>query len=226
MATIVFDFDSTLIGCESLEKILLEKLTEDPCKLEKMHSLTNQGMSGEISFARSLTERLKIAQPTLDEVNAFGENAHRWMTPGIKKLISDLTLQSVDVWIVSGGLIESILPLAESLGVTPDKTQAVCLKWKEDGSFGGIDPKDKFSFSKLDGVREFAERWSHPRIGIGDGMSDYELFEHGLVDHFIAFTQHVKRQAVIETGASQAHNVFELREQLEALLDHDETVHS
>jgi hypothetical protein len=41
-------------------------------------------------------------------------------------------------------------------------------------------------------------------------MTDFALFKHHLVQHFIVFTQHARREAVINQGLPEAIDVAEL----------------
>ena len=49
MATVIFDFDSTLITCETLEEVLKEKIA-DPERMQQIKEITEQGMSGKVEF--------------------------------------------------------------------------------------------------------------------------------------------------------------------------------
>ena len=60
-------------------------------------------------------------------------------------------------------------------------------------------------------------RQQHPRIAVGDGITDWELRERGCVDTFIAFTEHVRRDVVLERCDRSAASVAELRALLEEI---------
>jgi len=45
---------------------------------------------------------------------------------------------------------------------------------------------------------------------VGDGITDHAPYAAGLVDHFVAFTAVVRREAVVQTGAPEAATVPEL----------------
>ena len=47
--TVVFDFDSTLISCESLDELLSELLAGRPDDAARVRALTVEGMEGRIS---------------------------------------------------------------------------------------------------------------------------------------------------------------------------------
>ena len=189
--TVAFDFDSTLISCESLDELLSELLTGRPEDAARVRALTVEGMEGHISFCESLTRRLAIARPTHDQLEAFGTRILKHLTPGIEVVVGD------DAWIVSGALEEIVWPVSDYLGVPRERVLASSL--------------DRECLEKHELVAPVAADWPAPRIAVGDGMSDYALLREGLVDHFIAFTAHVRREAVIATGAPEARSVSELQ---------------
>ncbi len=218
MATVVFDFDSTLIDCESLEEILALRLAERPELEHELRAITALGMEGAISFSDSLSRRLALAAPTLAEVADFGRGAIDRLTPGMAELVHALRERGVAVKIVSGGLREAILPVAQFLGLDSVDIGAVTLNFAPDGSFVGIDPNDPFSISKSLGARALASDWTHPRIAVGDGMTDLRLQTDGLVDHFIAYTQWARRPAVVASGAPEAADIATLNRLIQELL--------
>lgn len=219
MPTVIFDFDSTLISCESLEVILEEKIQDQPEQINKIHEITELGMSGKCAFGESLAKRLAIAQPTLQDVNNFALKASQFLTPGLKGLIEDLQKASVAVWIVSGALRETLIPLGLELGIPLEQICGVQLKWHPNGTFDRLDKEDPFSRSKAEGVRHLSKKWTTPSVGVGDGMTDYALFAQNHVKHFIAYTEHVRRPILLDQGVSEAQNVNELRQLLGRLLN-------
>lgn len=211
MATVVFDFDSTLITCESLEEILKSKNLNAEQVL-RLTEITGQGMSGEISFLSSLEQRLDLASVSKKDFKAFGESAWKFLTPGMHELVQDLMNRSVQVWVISGALREVLLPIGKKIGIPEKQLLGIDLIWNDEGRYTGIDASKPINRSKWEGVREDAQGWSKPRIAIGDSITDYSLYEHGAVDHFIAFTQYVRRKAVLDKGVPEAKTVEELRE--------------
>lgn len=218
MASVIFDFDSTLIRVESLEEILRPHLEANPKLAEEMETITNRGMEGLISFRESLEQRLAMAQPRLADVQKFGESAKAYLTEGLDQVIIWLQGKGADVHIVSGGLKEAIVPLAAELGMTEDHVHAVALKWQPDGSLEGIDLNDPFSDTKRAGFAQLRPKLASPCIVIGDGYTDFELFNSGLAEHFIAFTAHKRREAVVANNCPEANDKHSLIQLLESFL--------
>ena len=217
--TVIFDFDSTVIQIESLEEILLEKLKDRPADMETIKQLTDQGMNGDISFQESIQKRLRIAAPDLEDLDHFyHQHSTNILTTGLKALIHWLQDQNIDVYIISGGLYESILPYAKELNINKNHVHAVRLEWNSENKFAGINLNDPFSHSKAHGAQHIAQTWQRPSIIIGDGYTDYQLYENGYVDHFIAYTEHQKRDKVINLAEYIAEDCIELKKHLQELL--------
>jgi len=168
----------------------------------EVRALTAAGMEGKVPFAESLRRRLEIAAPTRAQAEALGREAAAWVTPGLPELLARLP---AEVWVVSGGLTEVIAPAAARVGVPPERILATRARWDADGALLGVEPADKVAL-----LAARAGGWRPPRILVGDGMTDYEPFRRGLVDHFVAFTLHARRAAVLATGAPEAATVPDL----------------
>ena len=202
VGTVIFDFDSTVIDRESLDELLGRLLDEE--QAAAVRAITDAGMDGRIGFRQSLESRLDLARPTLAQVEALGrEAAEEWITPGLEQLIATL---DAEFRIVSGGLFEAILPTAERLGIPAERIMATRARWADDGRLDGLAE----CHEKTELLRGRSDGWARPRILVGDGMTDYEPFREGLVDHFIAFTGHARRDAVVATGAPEAGSVRDL----------------
>lgn len=217
MATVIFDFDSTLISCESLEEIVKTKKIKAE-RLKQIQEITSKGMSGEIDFLTSLKLRLSLVSLSRQDFLSFGESAFHYLTPGIDEVIAALQEKGVDIWIVSGALREVLVPLGRRLKIPEDQLLGITLDWTTDGHVAGVNEDIPINRSKWEGAQAFQGKWSSPRIAIGDGVTDFALYEHELVEHFIAFTQNVRRQALVDQRVPEAHSVLELRGELEARL--------
>ena len=224
MATVIFDFDSTLITCESLEHVLESKKLDEKA-MQQIREITNQGMSGAISFLSSLERRLRVVLLRRQDFVEFGQRAVELITPGMRELVAELQQRSTDVWIVSGAAREAMLPVGKALGIPLERLLGVDLLWDADGCYAGIDADKPLNRSKWEGAQLVASLWTAPTISVGDGITDFALYEHGLVQHFIAFTQNVRRQAVLDKRVPEARTVAALRQQLQELI-HGDTVTS
>lgn len=211
MPTVVLDFDSTLIDHESLDELLAGLLACRPGAADEVRAITDAGMEGRIPFRQSMERRLAILAPTRGQVEDHAQGLPDRVTPGMAELLAGLR---AEVWIVSGGLVEMLLPTTRALGVPDTRVVGTIVRWNDDGTFSGLvrcGPKEE----ALAGP---AASWSRPRVMVGDGMSDHAVLAAGLVDRFVAYTEHVRREPVIATGEPEARDVAELRYLLESWL--------
>jgi len=215
VATIIFDFDSTLIRCESLEEIVRPSLADDPEARHEYEEMTKKGMEGSWTFYESLVRRLAVAAPLRSELVQFADRVAKLWSPGIPELVAALHQKDHQVWIISGGFREALVPAGSQLGIPSERVLGVQLLWDNSGVFSGVDPLDPFSQSKVAGVRSVRPDWRHPTIMVGDGMTDRALYDVGLVDHFVPFTAWARRPDVIPEGVPEADSV----EALATLLD-------
>ncbi|HEX5135392.1 MAG TPA: haloacid dehalogenase-like hydrolase [Planctomycetota bacterium] len=196
--TLILDFDSTLITRESLE-VLLARARPDLA--DEIRGITAAGMEGRIPFRESLEKRLALARPTRAEVEALGREALTWITPGMEG-----GWGAWQLWLVSGGLAEALLPVAARLKIPRERVLATEARWSEDGELLGIEARDK-----PEQLRAHLVAMPRPRVLVGDGITDWEPFRDGLVDHFIAFTANVRRASVLAKGAPEAPSAAALR---------------
>ena len=66
---IIIDFDSTFIKIESLDQLLKTTSTKNKDYLIKIQKLTDMGMNGEISFRKSLSERIKLLNSNKNDLD-------------------------------------------------------------------------------------------------------------------------------------------------------------
>ena len=208
IGTAIFDFDSTLVSCESLQYILQNILFDD-LKTE-ISSITQMGIDGEISFRESLIRRCAIGKLQIKDINDFADNVHKWFTSGIEHLVEKLLKKSVSVWIISGGMHEIVLSAAKILNIPNSNVRGVKLILSQKDGFLTIDPSDHFAISKCEGIKYMNPLWPLPSVAIGDSVADYDLYRNGYASHFIAFTQNIRRENLINKDVREAKSVEEL----------------
>ncbi len=200
--TFIFDFDSTIFPGETLDEIIQFKLKDDPREKEKSTRITeicNQGMGGLISMEESLKRRLDIAAPDKALIEQYvQENKNRIETEMIDLLLK-IQEKKHQLLIVSGGFEEWIKPLLQGI-VPPELIHAnKVLDFQLPLSFQNIFRRDKEQI-----IRELIHSNKSSRtqiIMIGDGATDFSVYENGISDQFIGTFYYVDpndRSSVIE----------------------------
>jgi len=210
MGTLVLDFDSCLVPVESLELYAERALGSDQTSLAEMEALTRAGMEGEIPFEDSLRKRLHLLELDPIAMQRLGEELVDQTSQGASTLVTQAQDAGHEVWIVSGGFQQIILPVATALGIPTDHVQGVRALFDDRGALLTLDPALPFHVSKVHGLQKLGVAWPRPAIGVGDGATDLALLEAGYVDAFIAYTEHVKRQAVLDRSRHRAENMAQV----------------
>src|SRR5690606_4438787 len=105
---------------------------------------------------------------------------------------------SDDVLIVSGGFKEFIIPVVQPFHIKKDNVYANTFTFDEQGRITGYDEENPLSkeggkVSLLKDLKLDGEIY-----GIGDGHSDFQLKEYGMIKKFYAFTENIQRKTVTD----------------------------
>jgi len=211
--TLIFDFDSTLVGFETLEvlaELALEGAPEAGAVRAEIAALTDQAMSGVLSFDEALTRRLTLLPLTRVHVQALAERAVARLAPSVARNVETLRAHADRLVIVSGGFREVIAPVARHLGVPDERVLANDLTYDEAGRVTGVDRANPLSADggKVTAIRALG--LAGPVVMIGDGWTDAEVRLAGLADRFHAFCEVVRRPRVVEAADSVAVSLDEV----------------
>ena len=167
---VLMDVDSTLISQEVIELLGAKAGVE-----VQVNAITERAMAGDIDFEASLRERVALLkglpESVIEEVR--GEIS---LTPGAKTLVSTLQKLGHTVAVVSGGFINVIEPLLNSLNILHFRANALEIK---DGVLTGqlhgpiIDRA-----AKATALRDFAKIENvelEQTVAIGDGANDLDM---------------------------------------------------
>ncbi len=187
---ICFDCDSTLSKVEGIDE-----LARSAGLFEQVADLTNQAMNGEIALQDVYGKRLALIKPDQQAIHALGQLYIEQVVPGAKQLIAELLEQHKQVHIISGGLRQAILPLADELGVPQANVHAVDIYLDAQGNYAGFasDAPAANSGGKAVICKQInAQKQS--MVMIGDGKTDLEAKQAGAT--VIGFGGVVSREAV------------------------------
>lgn len=197
--TYIFDFDKTIISVEGLEILadicLINNINREKI-MDTIYLITEQGMNGQISFDDSLKMRFNLIQPTVEDIQKTTNKLLHKITPSVYKNIWFFKKNARDIYIVSGGFKEYIIPVAQLLGIPKNHIFANTIEKDIAGNIIGFDETNPLS--KENGKVEVVNKLHKKRIvAIGDGWTDAQLKTTGAVAYFVAFAENVARKNVM-----------------------------
>ena len=217
--TIFFDFDSTLVGKESLDEVITRALHNSPERdtvAKTIADITQAGMEGTLPFTQSVEQRLAATPLHRTHFIQTGIELVKHITPGMPELFTELTTRGYTVYIISGGFRESISPVANLLGLP--ETRVFCNQcfFASDGTVTGVDTSlstftDHGKTPVINHIEQ-TDRPPRPFIMVGDGANDLAAYERGAVDYFCGFTEHVTRDIIRSRAPHQVATSAALRD--------------
>ncbi|MBI5470520.1 HAD-IB family phosphatase [Candidatus Kaiserbacteria bacterium] len=221
MAIVFFDFDSTIVSYETLDHALAHVLRDHPDKkrmIAEIEDITRLGMEGKADFREGVRRRVAVVPLTKSVLEETGEAMLSEITPGMRHVFEWLRERGHELFIVSGGFRECVVPVAQSLGVADDHVFTNQFLFSQDGAMCGFDETSLLWTSEGKTPILKAIRGKYPKetiIMIGDGANDLKAYESGAADHFIGFGGHVVRDIVKAKAPSFAYSTKELLSHLE-----------
>ena len=190
---VLLDMDSTLIREEVIDLIALKFGVGD-----KVAVITESAMRGEIDFETSLRNRVSLLKGA-DESLLSQVAEEITLTPGARTLIATLHKLGHKVGVVSGGFLNVIEPLLNSLKIDFYKANILEIQnGKLTGNLlGAIIDRE----AKADSLREFAKAEGvelSQTIAIGDGANDLGMIE--IAGLGVAFNAKPKVKSVADTS--------------------------
>mmetsp|Transcript_18119 Transcript_18119/g.20476 ORF Transcript_18119/g.20476 Transcript_18119/m.20476 type:complete len:241 (-) Transcript_18119:510-1232(-) len=193
---VCFDVDSTVVTEEGIDVLA------DHCGAgEAVAEWTKRAMGGSVPFHVALSERLKLFEPSLQQINECNTKHPLELSPGIEELFKTLHERGVDVYLVSGGFRQMINPLATILKVPETRIYANNLLHDDTGTYIGFDPNEPTSRAggkaKVVGMLKTEFKYETVFM-VGDGATDMEA--RPPADGFIGYGGVVVRDIVKENS--------------------------
>ena len=169
---VVMDVDSTVIQDEVID-VLAELAGVGP----EVAGITERAMAGELDFTASLTARVQLLRG-LPAVRLEEVRSRVTLTPGARTLCRTLNNLGYPICLVSGGFIEVVGPLAQELGVSAVRANALEV---QDGLLtGNLSGPIVDRAGKRAALEDFAAEFGIPMrrtIAIGDGANDIDMLQ-------------------------------------------------
>ena len=211
--TLVFDFDSTLVRVETLEAladIALDGRADAEDVRAEIGRLTDQAMAGDLGFGEALRRRLALLPLTQTHVATLADRILEEGTPSVRRNLRFFQDNADRIMILSGGFREIIAPIAQRLGVAADRVFCNDLIYDADDRVVGVDESNPLS--RAGGKPEVIQtlKLTGPVVMIGDGWTDAEVKLAGAADRFYAYTEIVRREAVVAAADAEVPSMDEL----------------
>lgn len=189
---VFFDVDSTLVTIEGIDVLAAGN--------PEVVRLTDAAMNGEIALDQVYGRRLEIIRPTPAQIEDLGRQYIASMVAGAAETIATLREAGADIHLVTAGIEQAILPLAQHCGIAPRAVHAVKLIFDDAGRYVDFDRRSLLTRpgGKELVVRSIMARSKGKSAFIGDGVTDLET--KPAVDLFIGFGGVIARPAVKENA--------------------------
>ena len=210
---LLLDFDSTLVGFETLEalaEVALDGRPDADARRAEIARLTDEAMEGRLDFNEALTRRLALVEADRGHVEAVADRAVAALTRSVRRNLEALRRHADRIHILSAGFREIIAPVAEAMGLDPAHVHCNDLAYDGAGRVVGADGSNPLAWEdgKIEAVRALA--LDGPVVMVGDGWGDWRVREAGLADRFWAYTEVVTRDRVVERADATASTLDEI----------------
>jgi D-3-phosphoglycerate dehydrogenase / 2-oxoglutarate reductase len=197
----IIDFDSTFTQVEALDELARISLKNHPQKekiYEKIEELTNLAMEGKMSFRESLTGRVQLLEANRNHLKELIAVLKKKVSASFSRNKTFFKKHSDSVLIVSGGFKEFIIPVVLPYHIAKDNIYANTFIFDNNDQIIGYDEQNPLSQEggKVTLLKELDLKGDI--YGIGDGHSDFQLKEFGMIEKFYAFTENIERKTVAE----------------------------
>jgi phosphoserine phosphatase len=173
---ICFDCDSTLSRIEGIDE-----LARRVGLGEEMSKLTDLAMNGVVPLEAVYERRLSLIRPDQNSIDWLADLYIAEIVEGVKEVFAALLAQDKAVHIISGGLRQAILPLAECLGLPESHVHAVDIYFNEDGSYRNYDLDSPLARTGGKAVVVGTLKGQCSLVMVGDGKTDLEAKQAGAI---------------------------------------------
>lgn len=197
----IIDFDSTFVQTESLEDLAEIALSSHPQQqsiVEQIRQLTTMGMEGKLPLVESLDKRIALLSANSSHITKTVKKLKRTISPSFLRNKQFLKTYGKNIFIVSGGFKELVIPVVSPLGIPEENVFANTFIFDDNGMIVGIDNANPLCRNSgkakivhdlnLDGELFF----------VGDGITDLEIKKQLQRGTFIAYTENILREKVVK----------------------------
>jgi len=209
----IIDFDSTFTQVEALDILGEISLLNDPereVKLKAIKDITDKGMEGNLTFRDSLVQRIDILKANKAQITDLIAALKQKVSKSFERNKEFLQDNSDNIYIVSNGFKDFIIPIVADYGIHHDNVYANEFVYDESDNI--VDFNHDNPLSQNNGKAETIRKINLEGeiYVIGDGYTDYEIKKSGLANKFYAFTENVNRPKVTKEADHIAPSLDEI----------------
>lgn len=196
----IIDFDSTFLQVEALEEladISLQGRNDRELKRGQIVEITKLGVDGRISFNESVTRRIRLLEAHESQLPHLIDRLKQKVSVSIVRNKAFFEQYPDQVYIISNGFKEFIIPVVADYGIAADHVLANTFKMDDQGMIIGLDEQNPLAHSGGKSKALAALGLEGELNVIGDAYTDYEMKEAGVADKFYAFTENVVRENIL-----------------------------
>jgi len=221
--TLIIDFDSTLITVESLDelaRIALESRSDQASILIQLKSICTQAMAGELAFDESLRRRLRLFCASQSHVERVAIDLLSKVSPSALAIRDWLHEYRENIYVISGGFADYMVPVIELLGLDSTKLFANSFLYDSYDNIADYDPACLLSQAQGKVKQVLALELPGPTIVVGDGYADYEIKAYGAAEQFWALTETVHRPQVTAKADKVLKDFYEVQSLIDSFNMH------
>jgi HAD superfamily phosphoserine phosphatase-like hydrolase len=213
----IFDFDSTLVTIEALDYIIKKSAKNATTIKEQVDKITNMAMNGELDFHESITKRFEIVKSNKKGFDELALLICDFITSGMDAVIDILKKHKQEIFIISAGFMDIVIPVADKLGIPRNNCYANSYTFNPESKIMSLnDSLLLYDGGKNKIIKSLTENKLLPGkvTMLGDGMSDCKTYLEGYVDNFIGCGFNVVRDKVRKNSPVFVKTIQELIEKI------------
>ncbi|MBI2654454.1 phosphoglycerate dehydrogenase [Candidatus Woesearchaeota archaeon] len=197
----IIDFDSTFTQVEALDELAAISLRDNPKKsviLNEIKNITKLGMEGRMPIKDSLSRRIKLLNANKRHIESLIKTLKKKITPSFLRNGHFFRLNSKNIFIISNGFSDYIVPVVKKLHIPENNIFCNEFIFDKEENIVGFDETNILARERGKAELLKSLNLDGEVYVLGDGYTDYQLKESGLVTKFFAFTENVERKIVVD----------------------------
>lgn len=180
-SAVIFDCDGTLTSIEGIDY-----LAERRGVYSQVANLTQQAMAVSGLTPALYEQRLNLVKPTRDDILQLGDEYCKQLMPHIAEVIDALHSLNKAIFILSAGVREAVLKVAQQFLIPDDHVHAVDLYFDHNNDYQHFDLNSPLIHNqgKQEFVKNIQKKYSRI-LYVGDGLNDLAVRPY--VSRFVGF---------------------------------------